>query len=113
MHQTEAQNTIQFNTNGHSHNVATELDVALKILLRKVPGNTVKVDVLCYFTRLATTGYYRLDDDRLATLGESWQLQVEWLAEPPAAGYHAASFPSTQELATALSHSEHRVLQAA
>jgi hypothetical protein len=123
MHKSKAQENKQLNATNSSNlfqdttadpkvapELGHELGCRLETFLHAVASDSVKVDMLCYLTRLATTGYQRLDDHRLSTLGEPWQPQVEWLAELPAAGYHAASFPSIQELAIGLSYSGHRVL---
>jgi hypothetical protein len=80
----------------------TALDDVLKTFLREVADNSIKVDVLCYFTRLATSGYYKLDEKWKSVLPTSpvnaSTLQPQGLHGLPATGCHAASFSSTQEL---------------
>ena len=90
------------------------IDSTLQTFLRDIANNCVKVDLLCYFTRLATTGYYKLDAnwESVAPAQPDARLLQQWNGLP-LDGYHAPSFPSTQQLAEALSYNEHRVRHAA
>jgi hypothetical protein len=99
---------------GDTHLCDLSIDETLKNFLREVANDCIKVDLLCYFTRLATTGYYKLDDNwKSVSPAQPNAHQVQHLNSLPLDGYHAASFPSTQELAEALSYSEHSVRHAA
>lgn len=90
------------------------IDPTLQTFLRAIADDCIKVDLLCYFTRLATTGYYKLDDN-WKSVSPAWPEapSLQHLNRLPLDGYHAASFPSTQELAESLSYTEHRVREAA
>jgi hypothetical protein len=90
------------------------LSGTVKQFLRDVVDTSIKVDMLCYFARLATTGYYKSDSEwkTLSPAAVDTENSAS-LAVLPAHGYPAASFPSTQELAAALFHSEQSVHRAA
>jgi hypothetical protein len=66
MQQTEVQETTQYSTINLSQNTTFAfddtqfsgqlLDGTVKTFLRGIASNSTRVDMLCYFTRLATTG---------------------------------------------------------
>jgi hypothetical protein len=124
MHQTEVHDTTQYSIVNSSHNTTAKfdgtqssgqpLDGALETFLREVASDCIKVDILCYFARLAKTGYHRLDNSWKSLCSTpSATSEGSRLEQRPTAGYHSASFPSTQELAAALSYNEHSVRRAA
>jgi hypothetical protein len=99
---------------GNTHQLHVDLSGTVKQFLRDVVDTSIKVDMLCYFARLATTGYYKSDSEwkTLSPAAVDTENSAS-LAVLPTHGYPAASFPSTQELAAALFHSEQSVHRAA
>ena len=86
----------------------------LPAFLRGVATNSIQADVLCYCTRLTITGYGQSGDNRKSVSPIQPDARpLQHLSGLPLKGCNTASFSFTQELAEALSYTEHRLRVAA